>query len=89
MVWTEITRPKYRREGLRYSSDTTPIDNLCARSGTSQRLLHLNFAFGAFDRLFPPNQMVKELHPASKGKPRPCRTPSNAAISIQSAMEVV
>ena len=23
MVWTEITRPKYRREGLRYASDTT------------------------------------------------------------------
>src|SRR6266704_3517766 len=23
MVWTEITRPQYRREGLRYSSDTT------------------------------------------------------------------
>ena len=23
MVWTEITRPKYRRDGLRYASDTT------------------------------------------------------------------
>src|ERR671926_636118 len=23
MAWTEITRPKYRREGLRYASDTT------------------------------------------------------------------
>ena len=23
MVWTEITRPKYRRKGLRYASDTT------------------------------------------------------------------
>jgi transposase len=23
MAWTEITRPKYQREGLRYASDTT------------------------------------------------------------------
>ena len=23
MAWTEITRPKYRRDGLRYASDTT------------------------------------------------------------------
>src|SRR5450631_4137928 len=23
MVWTEITRPQYRREGMRYESDTT------------------------------------------------------------------
>ncbi len=23
MVWTEITRPKYCRDGLRYASDTT------------------------------------------------------------------
>jgi transposase len=23
MAWTAITRPKYRREGLRYASDTT------------------------------------------------------------------
>ena len=23
MPWTEITRPKYRRDGLRYASDTT------------------------------------------------------------------
>ena len=23
MTWTEITRPKYRRDGLRYASDTT------------------------------------------------------------------
>jgi hypothetical protein len=23
MAWTEITRAKYRREGLRYASDTT------------------------------------------------------------------
>src|SRR3954468_14101154 len=23
MVWTEITRPRYRREGMRYESDTT------------------------------------------------------------------
>jgi hypothetical protein len=23
MVWTEITRPKYRRDELRYASDTT------------------------------------------------------------------
>jgi hypothetical protein len=25
MAWTEITRPKYRRDGLRYASDTTNI----------------------------------------------------------------
>ena len=24
MAWTEITRPKYRRDGLRYASDTSP-----------------------------------------------------------------
>jgi hypothetical protein len=23
MAWTEITRPKYRRDGLRYAIDTT------------------------------------------------------------------
>ena len=23
MAWTEITRPKYQRDGLRYASDTT------------------------------------------------------------------
>jgi transposase len=23
MAWTEITRPRYRRDGLRYASDTT------------------------------------------------------------------
>ena len=23
MVWTETTRPQYRREGMRYESDTT------------------------------------------------------------------
>jgi hypothetical protein len=23
MAWTEITQPKYRRDGLRYASDTT------------------------------------------------------------------
>ena len=23
MVWTKITRPQYRREGMRYESDTT------------------------------------------------------------------
>jgi transposase len=23
MAWTEITRPQYRRDGLRYASDTT------------------------------------------------------------------
>lgn len=26
MVWTEITRPKYRRDGLRYSSDLTDAE---------------------------------------------------------------
>jgi transposase len=26
MPWTEITRPKYRREGLRYASDTTDAE---------------------------------------------------------------
>ncbi len=26
MVWTEITRPKYRRDGLRYASDTTDAE---------------------------------------------------------------
>ena len=23
MAWTEVTRPKYQRDGLRYASDTT------------------------------------------------------------------
>jgi hypothetical protein len=26
MAWTGITRPKYRRDGLRYASDTTDED---------------------------------------------------------------
>lgn len=26
MTWTEITRPKYRRDGLRYASDTTDAE---------------------------------------------------------------
>ncbi len=26
MVWTEITRSKYRREGLRYASDLTDAE---------------------------------------------------------------
>lgn len=26
MVWTEITRPKYRRDGLRYASDPTDAE---------------------------------------------------------------
>ena len=26
MVWTEITRPQYRRDGLRYASDTTDAE---------------------------------------------------------------
>jgi len=26
MAWTEITRGKYRRDGLRYASDTTDGD---------------------------------------------------------------
>jgi len=25
MAWTEITRPKYQRDGLRYASDTTDV----------------------------------------------------------------
>src|SRR5450756_1445804 len=56
----------------------------------AQRCLQpTDFAFGAFDHLFPPNQMVKESHLASKGKPRPCPPPSTTAVSIQPAMEVV
>jgi transposase len=46
MVWTEITRPKYRRDGLRYASDTTdeewaviephmPGENRCGRPRTT------------------------------------------------------
>jgi len=54
-----------------------------------RRLQPTDLAFGAFDHLFPPNQMAKESHLASKGKPRPCPPPSTAAVSIQSAMEVV
>src|SRR5258705_12815197 len=54
-----------------------------------RRLQPTDLAFGAFDHLFPPNQMVKESHLASKGKPRPCPPPSTAAVSIRSAMEVV
>src|SRR5258705_10225637 len=54
-----------------------------------RRLQPTDLAFGAFDHLFPPKQMVKESHLASKGKPRPCPPPSTAAVSIQSAMEVV
>jgi transposase len=26
MAWTEITRPQYRRDGLRYASDTTDAE---------------------------------------------------------------
>jgi hypothetical protein len=26
MAWTEITRPQYRREGLRYASDLTDAE---------------------------------------------------------------
>ena len=26
MAWTEITRPKYQRDGLRYASDTTDAE---------------------------------------------------------------
>jgi transposase len=26
LAWTEITRPKYRRDGLRYASDTTDAE---------------------------------------------------------------
>ena len=26
MAWTEITRPKYQRDGLRYASDTTDLE---------------------------------------------------------------
>ena len=26
MVWTDITRPKYQRDGLRYASDTTDAE---------------------------------------------------------------
>jgi putative transposase of IS4/5 family DUF4096 len=26
MAWTEITRPKYRRDSLRYASDTTDVE---------------------------------------------------------------
>ena len=34
MTWTEVTRPKHRRDGLRYASDTTDeewavIEPLC------------------------------------------------------------
>ena len=31
MVWTEITRPQYRREGMRYESDTTDGEWLVSR----------------------------------------------------------
>ena len=26
MAWTEITRPQYQRDGLRYASDTTDAE---------------------------------------------------------------
>src|ERR1039457_6664444 len=58
----------------------------------SQRCLQPpHLAFGAFDHLFPPNQMDEANH-----TPRPennshsdLRSPTTANLSIQSAMEVV
>ena len=39
MVWTEIARPKYRRDGLRYASDSTDEDFFPSDLQFSQVLL--------------------------------------------------
>jgi hypothetical protein len=56
MAWTEITRPKYQRDGLRYTSDTADAEwwggSLAARvlgqreTGGTQHIRRKATAFG-------------------------------------------